>query len=362
MFPILELISSQRHSRYFKQTRSHFIYRRVRLLSLILALLQTAWIFVDHLLLPEEVWWAVAVTRMISSAAFLGLFFWAQRPYNTDLALLRLLLLFLFLSCFHATSTAFLILHQVDQAVAGYEFFPFMIITMLAIFPLTLLEVAGITLLMLTIELGSQLLRGQWGELTALNNLWLLGVLALIAGWAAVNQMNMLLGLYRQATRDALTGLANRRLVLEQLDADIQSCREESQPLSVLLFDLDKFKGFNDKYGHAAGDIVLKEFAAILKQQARKKLDLPGRFGGEEFLLILPGQDEQAAIEMAQQIGQACRDSLVWIPGNLQVSFTTSIGIAGLRLGENSSDLIRRADEALYAAKAAGRDGWVVAQ
>lgn len=361
MYPVMELICSQRHTRYFKQTRSHFIHRRVRLLALLLAVLQSSWILVDRLLLPEEVWVSVAVARVISSVAFLVLFFWAQRPYNSRLALLRLLLLFLLLSCFHSASTGLLIYHQAEQTVAGYEFFPYMIITMLAIFPLTLLEVAGVTLLMLFIEVASQFLRGSYGEVSAYNSLWLLAVLAMIAGWASVNQLNMLLGLYRQATRDALTGLANRRLVLEQLESDIEACREDKQPLSVLLFDLDKFKGFNDNHGHAAGDIVLREFATILKQQSRKKLDLPGRFGGEEFLLVLPGQDAEVAAEVAGRINTACREARVQIPSGEWVNFTTSIGVASLRAGESSSDLIRRADEALYEAKAGGRDQYIVA-
>ncbi len=145
-----------------------------------------------------------------------------------------------------------------------------MIISMMAIFPLAIVEVLGITLLLLLVELVTQLSRGNLGEVSAINNLWLLLVLAVVAGWAAVNQLNMLLVLYRQATRDALTGLANRRLILEQLDTDMALSKDAGKPLAVLLFDLDKFKGFNDTYGHAAGDIVLKYFAGILKKHTRK--------------------------------------------------------------------------------------------
>ncbi len=361
MYPILELFSARGHTHYFQHTRSFYTYRRVRVISLILAILQSAWILVDHYLLPADVQMPIAMARVLSSLFFLGLFFWGRRPYSPRLALLRQLLLFLVLTAFHTFSTALLIIHGHEQSVAGYQFFPFMIISMMAIFPLAIVEVLGITLLLLLVELVTQLSRGNLGEVSAINNLWLLLVLAVVAGWAAVNQLNMLLVLYRQATRDALTGLANRRLILEQLDTDMALSKDAGKPLAVLLFDLDKFKGFNDTYGHAAGDIVLKYFAGILKKHTRKKLDLAGRFGGEEFLMVLPGMSGAEASVVAEAIGKTCREVSVQVPSGEKVGFTTSIGVAVLKQGETQSELIRRADEALYKAKDSGRDQYKLA-
>ncbi|RAU16758.1 GGDEF domain-containing protein [Nitrincola tibetensis] len=361
MYPLQELFSAGSHTHYFQHTRSYYIFRRVRIIALLLAILQSAWILVDQWLLPANVQWPIAIARVISSLFFLGLFFWQTRPYSSRLALLRLLLLFTGLTAFHAFSSALLLIHGYEQSVAGYQFFPFMIISMMAIFPLVIIEVLGLTLLLTSAELVTQLTRGILGNINSINNVWLLLVLAIVAAWATVNQLNMLLVLHRQATRDALTGLANRRLILEQLDSDMESCRENTLPLAVLLFDLDKFKGFNDTYGHAAGDIVLKQFANILRKHTRKKLDLAGRFGGEEFLMILPGVDEEAAIEVAKAIGLTCRQTSVAVPSGEKVGFTTSIGIAVLKPGESQSDLIRRADEALYSAKDAGRDRYEIA-
>ena len=361
MYPILELLSARGHTHYFQHTRSFYIYRRVRVIALILAILQTAWIFVDYYLLPADVQMPIAIARVLSSVFFLGLFFWSQQPYSRRLALLRQLLLFLMLTAFHTFSTALLIIYGHEQSVAGYQFFPFMIISMMAIFPLAMVEVLGLTLLLLFVELVTQLTRGSLGDVSAINSLWLLLVLAVVAGWAAVNQLNMLLVLYRQATRDALTGLANRRLILEQLETDRAASLDAGSPLAVLLFDLDKFKGFNDTYGHAAGDIVLKHFAGILKKHTRKKLDLAGRFGGEEFLMVLPGMNGAEASVVAESIGAACRDVLVQVPSGERVGFTTSIGIAVLKPGESQSELIRRADEALYLAKDSGRDQFKLA-
>lgn len=361
MYPFLELFSARSHTHYFQHTRSFYIFRRVRIIALLLAVLQSAWILIDQWLLPVDVQWPIAIARLISSACFLALFSWWIKPYSRRLALIRLILLFSLLTAFHLFCNGVLILHGYEQAVAGYQFFPYMIICMMAIFPLAIIEVFGLTFLLTLVEVVTQLSSGAFGQIAGINTLWLLLVLAIVAGWASVNQLNMLLILYRQATRDPLTGLANRRLVLEQLENDISDCREHKKPISVLLFDLDKFKGFNDNYGHAAGDIVLKKFADILKKHARKKKDLAGRFGGEEFLMVMPEMNAVEATAMAKQIGDICRDVKVKVPSGEEVSFTTSIGVAVLKPGESQSDLIRRADEALYLAKNSGRDQFVLA-
>jgi diguanylate cyclase (GGDEF)-like protein len=363
---MLDVLSVSRHSRYFNQTRSHHIFQRVRLITLLLAVLQTAWVLVDQLLLPAAVQNPIAAGRVASSVALIALLAWYGQPYNLKFSLARLALLILILSGFQTYSQVVLLQAGYEHAVAGYQFFPFMIVAMQAIFPLTIVEVIVITATVTLIELATQVVAGQFGGVAEINDLWLLLVLAVIAGWASVNQLSMLLGLYRQATRDALTGLANRRQVMEHLEGDVDLCRRERRPLSVLLFDLDKFKSFNDNHGHAAGDIVLKQFAKILRQQTQPKGksgqgNLAGRFGGEEFLVILPGAGPDAAAEMAEQIGAACHLSPVRIPSGEQVGFTTSIGVATLADGETPSDLLRRADEALYEAKAQGRDRYVVA-
>lgn len=366
MLNMLDVLSVARHSRYFNQTRSHHIFQRVRLIAFLLAVLQTGWVLVDHLLLPEAVQNPIAIGRVVSSVALLGIVAWYKQPYHLGFSLARLALLILILSGFQTFSNLILFNSGYEHSVAGYQFFPFMIVAMQAIFPLTVVEVLAITVVVALIEVATQIAGDQFGGIAQINDLWLLLVLAVIAGWASCNQLSMLLGLYRQATRDALTGLANRRQVMEQLEGDVELCRQEKRPLSILLFDLDKFKGFNDNYGHAAGDIVLKQFARILRKHANgggkeSKVNLAGRFGGEEFLIILPGADEKAAAEMAGQINAACHVSPVRIPTGEQVGFTTSIGVATLTAAEPPSDLLRRADEALYEAKSTGRDRYVVA-
>ncbi|MBR9829347.1 MAG: GGDEF domain-containing protein [Oceanospirillales bacterium] len=356
-----DLLVAGRHSRYFNHTRSHHLFTRVRLLAWLLMVLQSGWILIDWLLLPAAVSSSIAYARLATSGCCLLLALWCSHAYRLEVSLIRLLLLVLVLTLFQTASTWVLEQQGYHSHVAGYAFFPFMIITMLAIFPLTVLEVAGFTVFVILVEWVTQLWLGTFGQVESLNDLWLLGILGCIAGWASVNQLSMLLVLYRQATRDPLTGLANRRQVMDQLDEDIEAAEDSGQMLVVMMFDLDKFKSFNDHYGHAAGDIVLKQFARILRDHARRNEDLAGRFGGEEFLMLMPNMDARKAGEVADSIRQACHQSRLRVPTGEEVSFSTSIGIAELMPGEDRSSVLQRVDEALYKAKDSGRDRACVA-
>lgn len=353
---LLDLSSGGRHSRYFNQTRSHYLFRRIRVIALLLAMIQPAWLLVDYLLLPADMLEAIAIARGAAATACLLLASWTLKRYSLKLAHMRLAILVLILSAFQTVSSSLLIAHGYDSTVAGYHFFPFMIITMMAVFPLSILEALCFTVGMLFIEYMTQLYRGLSGDIASVNNLWLLSVLGIIAGWAAVNQLNMLLGLYRQATRDPLTGLANRRQAMDQLSGDMAQSREQGKSLSVLLFDLDKFKNFNDTYGHAAGDIVLQAFAKVMRKHARKRTDLVCRYGGEEFLMVLPGMDAVQAQEVAEAIRISCHGEKIKTPSGERIGFTTSIGVAELTAVDDIDSILQRSDEALYKAKDSGRD------
>jgi len=153
---------------------------------------------------------------------------------------------------------------------------------------------------------------------------------------------------------DPLTGLYNRRFVMTQLGTLISGARRHGRPLSVAMIDVDRFKSFNDAYGHAVGDRVLETVAGALQHRMRAE-DYLGRLGGEEFLALLPDTDEEAAGVMAERL-RATVDA-VRVPsdaGLLRV--TVSIGWACWDADEDVDSLVRRADEALYGAKDAGRD------
>lgn len=154
-----------------------------------------------------------------------------------------------------------------------------------------------------------------------------------------------------QAHTDALTGMPNRRQLDGQLDRDIARADRHREPLSVLLIDIDRFKTVNDLHGHQAGDRALRELVSRLADTVRGG-DLAGRWGGDEFLVIAPNTDHDAAIELAERCRTAIADTLVAKVGNM----TASIGVASLREHDDARSLVLRADAALYGAKDGGRD------
>jgi diguanylate cyclase (GGDEF)-like protein len=169
----------------------------------------------------------------------------------------------------------------------------------------------------------------------------------------------LLADLRHRSRHDGLTGLLNRRAMEEMLLAQVQRSRRTGEPFAVLMLDLDHFKSINDRHGHAAGDRALKHTAAVLKAELRE-VDSVGRFGGEEFLLLMPG----ATVETARPVAERLRTALV--TDALRVEDATllvsaSIGIAQWRApAEEPSRLLMRADAALYHAKLRGRDCVVV--
>lgn len=161
--------------------------------------------------------------------------------------------------------------------------------------------------------------------------------------------------LIRLATTDPLTGAGNRRHFLSALESELARLRRNGHPASLLMADLDHFKNVNDRYGHAAGDAVLKHFVAIARNTLRQT-DLIGRLGGEEFAMLLPGDDIKGATETAERLRGALENSAAEFC-TLRISVTVSIGITELQHADENTDApLQRADEALYAAKTGGRN------
>jgi diguanylate cyclase len=161
----------------------------------------------------------------------------------------------------------------------------------------------------------------------------------------------------REAMTDALTGIANRKYFDAALRASAMSALESGEDLCLLLMDIDHFKRFNDTYGHLIGDEVLKVVARMLKDGVKGR-DTPARYGGEEFAVILPETSLKNAVTVAEQIRQdlASREMKNKKTGKSFGTVTLSIGTAKYRPGETREALVQRADEALYRAKAEGRN------
>jgi len=157
-----------------------------------------------------------------------------------------------------------------------------------------------------------------------------------------------------QATSDGLTGLANRRHCEERLLVEMARSERYETPLALILCDIDEFKAVNDTHGHAFGDLVLQRFADVLRATLRD-IDVSSRWGGEEFLIVLPGTTFPGAIEAAERIRTAFA-SLELESGGATVQMTASFGVAGFVAGVDSAELVRTADEALYEAKRRGKN------
>lgn len=159
----------------------------------------------------------------------------------------------------------------------------------------------------------------------------------------------------RQALVDGLTGLANRRQSEDALATEISRAARFDNALTVVLADLDDFKALNDRYGHPAGDAVLRAFAGILDETLRDA-DLAGRWGGEEFLLLLPGTDSLGAMQLAERIRATLAGRAILTPDGAAARVTASFGLATLAPGMTEEELVAAADAALYAAKRGGKD------
>ena len=163
----------------------------------------------------------------------------------------------------------------------------------------------------------------------------------------------------RLSTIDVLTGIANRRKFDDALNEEMGRAFRAQKPISVILIDVDRFKQFNDAYGHAAGDDCLAEVGEILGPFARRSGDLAARYGGEEFVLLLPDSDREAAAHIAEEIRAAIvARAIAHESSDVAPLVTASVGVATVipTVGITPRSLIEAADKALYEAKRRGRN------
>ena len=179
-----------------------------------------------------------------------------------------------------------------------------------------------------------------------------------------IERANVYSEILKNATMDALTGLNNRRQFEVRLKEEYSSANRQNTPLCAIMIDIDFFKKFNDTYGHAIGDTVLRTTANVIKEQLRE-YDIPSRYGGEEFCILLPQTNIDEAKIVAERLRTSVENKKIEIKTNKNeqikhISVTISVGLAQLDIKDMADDLYMKADRALYEAKEQGRNRVVV--
>jgi len=176
-----------------------------------------------------------------------------------------------------------------------------------------------------------------------------------------LDMIDMVQRVKENATTDALTSAHNRHYLYEIAEKILAQAKRYNNPLSLAVFDIDFFKKINDKYGHMAGDTVLKAFASLLMNRMRES-DIVVRYGGEEFIAILPETDAKRIFVVIESIRKAVEEMKIIVEDDETISITVSAGIAEYNRKETLEQLIKRADEALYLAKRKGRNRVEIAE
>lgn len=351
------LASPHRHQSLLARRRAIMIVDRVRLFAFLFAVLTPLWSLVDLIVFPFPLWLNLAMMRLVASAAFTTLLL-KYRP-SGDLfdAYRALALLFAIPTIFYVASYTLLSHYQlagISAAIgAGYAFLPFVLLAGLAVFPLTLLE----NLVIASPILIAQGIAGslRWATLdwpSFAGAFWLLLLITGVATLASMSQLAFMIALVRQAIHDPLTGVFSRSSGEEVLELQFTIASRSDAALSIAFIDLDHFKSINDQFGHEAGDEALLGMTAIVNSNLRRG-DLLTRWGGEEFLLIMPDTDlkqAQAALVRMRSIGFGMRPD--------KTPLTASIGIAerGADAATDWKALVELADHRMYLAKQGGRD------
>ncbi|MFC1503663.1 GGDEF domain-containing protein [Pseudomonadota bacterium] len=354
---IPDLWSSKPHTSSFQNTRSGYLRNRTSLLSIVWGVLIILWIPFDLCFLSQDQALKITIARISLGIILLLL---AKKNYeHTSLRQAQWCISALVIA-FNLFYVYSLMVLDFPQAFNGYEYgytlLPIIHVAVLTILPLTMKESLSLLAITTLTQVLVNLLAERLLSPENLANYWLQAVLALMVLWSQLSKLYMLMRLYRQATLDPLTGIYNRRMLLQLAQKSLVNCELKGNSFSVLLFDIDKFKRINDTWGHGAGDKVLRGFTDFMQTKIRKT-DLFGRYGGEEFILFLPRCDQA----MAHKISERMLDSIRKLDfpiglDDTHLSITTCIGISTYSPDDTLSSMLERADRALYECKKSGRD------
>ncbi len=349
------LVTETTHSPLLRRRRSKVILSRIRLLSILCLLAFPLGIFPDLIAFDTPTVATLAISRGLIAFLFLSLFFGIGNGETIRDAYRALAIFFAILLTFQGLSQPLLGLNTPSAisgiTTAGYVLFPFLIVVCIGIFPLTIKEtfltlvlfaVAQILILIVLPDQGD-----PYQRLGVLISLLAAGILC---GFSAISQLLYMASLVDQASVDALTSCFSRNSGEEIVDVQYKIARREGTPLAMVFVDLDDFKSVNDKNGHEAGDKVLATAAAHILRNGRES-DIVIRWGGEEFLLLLPNTDLEGAVKSVRRLkntGLGTRPDGSFL--------TASFGIVEMQEADVSNwpALVDLADDQMYVAKSHG--------
>ncbi|MDO8414236.1 MAG: GGDEF domain-containing protein [Gallionellaceae bacterium] len=352
------LLFPKKHMALLSTRRAAMIISRVRLIAALFAVLTLLFIIPDLLILPWSVSSPLAAERIITSLSFAALALAFKESTRLRDAYIALGILFFIPTVFFVAS--YTLLSQVEPhnlsaiIMATYSFLPLVMVAGLSMFPLTVMEGVIFAAPVLIAEALS-----AWTNNTQVLNLnpvistiWMALLITIVAILSGMSQLGFMIALVRMAIRDTLTRCFSRSSGVELLEIQFILASRSNSPLAIAFIDLDDFKSVNDTFGHEAGDQVLLAAAEGIRTTLRTG-DMLVRWGGEEFILIMPNtfcNDAVAAIERLRSSGLGVR------PDNQKV--TASIGIS-----ERSEDkiadwktLVEMADKRMYLAKQGGKN------
>jgi diguanylate cyclase (GGDEF)-like protein len=352
-----DLLRPGKHSPIIQRRRALLIHSRVRMVAATFAVLTPLWIAIDVVFFTWPLWGQLALLRTVATAAFAALALGYRARDDMQSAWVGLGLLLSIPTVFYLISHPMLNTISVgspEEAIAaGYAYLPFVMVAGLSVFPLTAIEGMAFALPLLL----AHLYAGYHGSMifpfpSYLGAAWLLSLIMVVAALAAMSQLHFMMQLVHQASHDGLTGAFGRRIGEELVRLQVASARRTEQPLAMVFLDLDHFKQINDRFGHDEGDRTLRNVAVAMRD-ALRGADILVRWGGEEFLIVMPNTDLAGALGAVERLN---RGGLGARPdGQPQ---TASVGVAEL-VQDGLSDwqaLVDRADQRMYRAKQSGRN------
>jgi len=357
---LMLLIHRHDHTPDVERMRATMILARVHLISLIFGVLTVLWMVVDAVAFEASVWQPIALCRIAAAFAFFALAVYTRGIKALLQARVAMALMYIIPTAFYVVTWPFLADVEPDgwsqMVFMGYALLPFIIVGGLSFLPITLFEgVSYFTPLMIVKYMIQTHMVGTIDVYALLGFGWLLLLLSIAATCAGMSQLQLIIELARQASADPLTGTYVRRVGQELFDAQYNVAERQDSPFTIAFADIDDFKSVNDQFGHDIGDKVLRQTADHIHDNLRKS-DLLVRWGGEEFLLIMPNTDHEGAAHMIERLYE---NGLGLRPDGS--ALTISMGVAERQAdhSETWEELLVKADARMYEAKAAGKNRYV---